>query len=607
MALCITQPTGVRYADGALFVHYLSTDVKKTLVDDGVFGASFSPDGSKVAFAFNKKLMTADIDGGNRQELCDVRDTPNSKEPQVQWCTDGYIYFAQCDENIYRVPENGGSREIFHTLETHTSESGAVMGRAAHNFCMTLSGKRAVWTNPPPGLRGNGWHNITYDSDTQEEYLISGGCQSTISPDGETVVRSNWDHINIYFLPWNMPDVVTDEWNDTYSGCSDNLEDYSCPQYLKTIQTANDFPHWIDHWPQHMDSVLCYTSEEENIGYVHNHYTGEITNIGEGVVFDFYPAEITSPDQAGGFELSPKDLVYTIETGALTGISKTTTVTNNAAGTTLGTVSVSGAPAWLSVAVNGTGNNQSIISTVIPAQLPATGTYSATLIVSAAGEAAQASYTATLNVTEPFVNPITIVTPAGGASYTVGSTLTVHFSAECNAVPSVVLWLSLDDGENWTKMHRDGSKPCGEDRDFQFVLPDSIYVLKPTGGSNVSVVSKTCRVRINNYSGGETAVSELFTIAPADAAVNGEIQADFMHRGVQLDSRPSGFSLTLSNSGNFTVQVTNCLGRLFAQEHVTAQSSSHTLSYHNLAPGMYTVQISRNGVSHWTGRAIVGN
>ncbi len=68
--------------------------------------ASFSPDGRRICFVLQDNVPTvnriyvADNDGGNITHLCDFT---NQSTQNVNWCTDGHIYWCELTNAIYRV------------------------------------------------------------------------------------------------------------------------------------------------------------------------------------------------------------------------------------------------------------------------------------------------------------------------------------------------------------------------------------------------------------------------------------------------------------------------------------------------------------------------
>jgi WD40 repeat protein len=67
---------------------------------------NFSPDGRRICFTLEDNVPTvcriyvADNDGSNITHLCDYT---NQDVDNMNWCTDGYIYWCENTDNIYRV------------------------------------------------------------------------------------------------------------------------------------------------------------------------------------------------------------------------------------------------------------------------------------------------------------------------------------------------------------------------------------------------------------------------------------------------------------------------------------------------------------------------
>lgn len=569
----IPDDPGARYTTGKLLVKYLSSGQTTELEGGGVFGACFSPDGNKIAFASSPgwwqrgSIVVMGIDGSNRTEIADIL-TEGGKEPSVEWATDGYIYWSDCTPKIRRVPENGGQSEMFHEALEKQNQGGVTMGREVHSLSMSLDGTRGIWTKNPPDIH-NGWmnqwdwwSNVSCDFTTFTEYEVIGGCQSNISPDGSRLTRAWGTHDVTHVVPWELNEFAGDPNAQTYIGCS-NYDHGVCPEYLYGIVYPAGYHSWMTRWSNTDEDVFMFTSEEGNESFVYSVKADQFEDVGVGCVWDYFAEEKTTPGPTASVSLSPSNLVINVEVGSTQmPAAKAVSVVNSGSGT-LGVATVSGAPAWLTATVTGQGNDQQIVNTLNAAQLPAVGTYEATLTVTVQGASSSPTYRVTLAVSEPVQSAISIATPTAGQSVAVGDTLVVTYSAECDAIGSVVLFLSLsgNDDDPWVRMHLTSNEPCGDGKQFSFVIPAT--VLNERTLQQVSTVSATCRVKVQAYLTSDNAVSDQFAIVDAAAvkmAANGRLRSG----PVSLHRSGTALSVVVEGRGGYVATLFDATGRAVA-------------------------------------------
>lgn len=136
--------------------------------------------------------------------------------------------------------------------------------------------------------------------------------------------------------------------------------------------------------------------------------------------------------------------------------------------------------------------------------------------------------------------PITVLSPNGGETYTVGDTMHIRWEAD-ETTPLVMLEMSVDDGETWYGVYTSGISVTSENwGDYVWTVPDS---LSDAGGS-VSIVSTRCLIRVRNYIDQVTNdISDgAFTVV-AGAGVRDGALPRALHRGARPFHRHASFAL----------------------------------------------------------------
>lgn len=496
------------YVTGSLRLRYLSDSTEKTLYDSGVYGPSFSPDGRQVAAMYHKSLKinvtVVGIDGVPVRTLATYRYATGLKEPYATWAEDGYIYWSNCDQILRRVAADGSSNGVIDTVY--------VSDKNIHNVAVSMDGTRAVWTCPPPNAQGgNGWSNRTLDLNTLEMYETSSGCQSTISPDGVWITKSAGSHRTSYIYRWD------DRHPETYNTCGD--EQVACDWFRAVITNVVPDKHFMIRWARHDDHYLCYSSEPPIEGYLYPIDTAKYQDSGPvyiapGMIWDYYPQELHPVVQTEGFSLSHASLLFSATLGD-TVEPRTISVTNHDTGTALGDLIISGAPPWLIVQVTGAGDSQELINTVNLAAVESTGSYCDTILVRNPQTGDTASFGVTFDYLDPVENPIVVHMPEGGETFHSAQPLTVEYSANCTAVPSVRVLLSPNNGEDWIDITQTDNIPCGDHQTMACTtLADLVFSRYPD-----SAQLSEARVQVHNYNGAEYAETAIFLLVNDDAGV----------------------------------------------------------------------------------------
>jgi len=113
------------------------------------------------------------VDGSNKKRIC----MAEGKEQYVTWAGNGYLYWSQCDHNIFRVKADG--TEARQTIYTYTEN--------VHNAGFSQDAKRVTWTYPA-------WSNAGYDFTTRELKTFGVGCHCPISPSGVQFLHNQPGH-----------------------------------------------------------------------------------------------------------------------------------------------------------------------------------------------------------------------------------------------------------------------------------------------------------------------------------------------------------------------------------------------------------------------------
>jgi hypothetical protein len=140
-------------ASGCAFVSVARDDVRRRLLGYAL-DASYSPDGTFIAFARRGDLWVANSDGSGQRRLAA---TPNVDEWGPSWLPDGksLVYTARVEERrtirVFQLP-TGPSKRIAGSNGQEYGAAVSASGRLA--FVSTRSGTPAVYTAEADGLDG---------------------------------------------------------------------------------------------------------------------------------------------------------------------------------------------------------------------------------------------------------------------------------------------------------------------------------------------------------------------------------------------------------------------------------------------------------------------
>jgi hypothetical protein len=517
-----------------LFIRYLSTGADVTVVGANVRHACFSPDGKKIAYLRDDvdRLRTVNIDGTDDVEIArncgGARGTP-------QWCTDGYIYWEK--GKIYRVPETGGTPEdlIGEWRYDLVSPTGDTLGGGGHAFNgmqMDRAGTRAVGTAQKTT---GGYAQRAYDVLTDTEHLFVRPCQEGMSPSGNLVSVSYSGHRFYRIVPWRVEFADYGDNGNTYEGCTfDGEIPGHCPDdYDTSLSIANDIqaqfcpatrvdnigmPRFSDHEEDiFLFKVNPGEAGDEAVGcYAYDFTTHEYTQLyaDSSTCWGFIREEITMGTQHP-YTLTPSSASFAVEVGGSMPASQSLVLASTPVMSSAPTVS--GAPAWLNVSSTRVSDHEYTISlSLVETEVPSEGSYEATLGITPDGSTDSLTATVSLTVALPPPPPIVIHTPAPGASYQVGDTLRITYSADSTIVSGVVIKLTVDGGDQLVPIRDDDALPAGANKTYEYVIPDTITAL----GTPVSTISNICFVQLSNYPEGNETLSPLFSITAAGTSVS---------------------------------------------------------------------------------------
>lgn len=598
-----------------LIVKYLSTGQTVTIQDGRVLSACFSPDGRKVAYLHNpdpdewnqrrKELYTMDIDGANRVKTMTSRGFTAGGMPQ--WCTDGYIYFTHGMPTVQRVPETGGPSEVAYTAHegTVTPVGGTLSPNIGGDFQMSLDGTRGTGTVQQYTADGtkSGFAQMAVRLDLQEQYSIIRPCQSGMSPSGTRMSVSAMGHRIYRIYAWDLPYVDYGDGNSTYEGClnGDYKDIMKCPEELDVMLFGLELRDMFNlgaswdatveigspHWSNTDEDIFMFKDSNHGTGgWLYRISTREYTNVcGDGHrVWDYFATEI-HPTTA--FTLAPRSATIDYSPGEPAPAPTVTTLTSLAAMTD---VTVSGAPGWLDVSVSLTSSTTcEITNTLNTGSLPAEGTYTDTMTVVPAGTTDTLTYAITLRLGPAIVPPIVILTPTSSSSFAVGDTLRVIFNADTTQAPGTVVSLSLNEGEDYVKLHTGENWGSGDSVVLAWAIPDSVNV----GGTMTSTVSSGCLVRVSKYPTGLESYSETFEIVQSTAVALRRRHQRGSNLRASVHRTSQGPTLNVSSPVCAVARLLDMRGRTVARYDIAPGTS--VLTVPRVEAGRYILDVSPAG------------
>lgn len=392
--------TVLGYGGGNILMTDIATKQTEVVAGKGEVGVSgyiilkapnFSPGGRKICFIAEEGIpktcyiYTADNDGGNPRRLCQLYHHDDNRN--TTWCTNGYIYWSENVNAVYRVNTETGRREVY--WDSPNIEG---YGEASKIEDMTVSLDGTVGA-----ARGSGQVSAF---DLVNKKLLNygrGGCSGWISPQGDRIVHPHTCCVS-------APDGIT-----SYLQCA-YIEKVSDRTVYEYIIYAPGQPNGAekDRFEDHRfaansnNHVVCVGRENNDAkgAIVYDIRTNEWVALSTD---DFKPRSMwigTLPDpgvEGPVIALSPESV--TLGDGNL---SASVDISNTGSGA-LGSVEVAADAPWLSAAVSGL----TVTISADPAGLPA-GTHRSTVSVSGGGASNTAIASVTLNVGTQLASPVNI-------------------------------------------------------------------------------------------------------------------------------------------------------------------------------------------------------
>lgn len=456
-------------------------------------GPCFSPDGKRIAFMryqLNTReqdgshVWIMDNDGGNVTHITKCFASKGSAF-ECSWAGNGYIYWSEDGDKVYRV---GIATKQAETVISLGQMSGEKPTRI-DNLKVSLDGNHGACM-----VNGSSQGAFGFDFAARTSRSYGGGCQGTVSPNGELVTNNTTGadgysyHQLAYIKSWSDGSIV-------HRITPDNM---SSPGGSK---------RFVFHRFSHSSNDYVVYSGEDALsgkGYVCDIRTNESTYLGECTPYDFWAGPLPAPPAAAPRIALDRERIELTSLGGAVPAAQEVNVSNEGVGT-LGAVSVEGAPAWLTVIRSGTGNSQVLTNTVDPSRANQ-GVNTATMTVSGGDAGNSVNYTVVLTVGSSILAPSNLTVRASGEtsvalSWTDNSDSEEGFAVERRTGSGV--WQQIgtvpQDGTEYT----DSDAAVGSEHHYRvraYAGPDS------SAYSNVATIElqATRSITLVSPSGGET-------------------------------------------------------------------------------------------------------
>lgn len=351
---------------------------------------AFSHDGKHVVFIKSGAIHIMKNDGSSVTKICDLYD---SKVHDIipNWLSDGYIYWSEWKDDIYRVNVNTKHREVWRTIKYESksaSQDGGTGSTGVVRLMVSQDGKRGAAIS-----KGLGY---VYALDLENGTLLSqvdGGCQGTMTTDGSLILHSitqgdqfpdgitsgnqcirkerfeDREFLGFLYAP-DQPQTSADS-KARYVRCSRNSPNHATA-FCRIVYQGQSVLYDISS-----GDYLFLGGSDDNAMTAYDFWLGAFDNTAQ--------PEIALDKSSLAFNASGSDPA-----------PQTVTVTNSGSGT-LGTVVADDDAGWLVVTVGGEGNTQTLTNTCSVAGLAA-GAYHATVTVSGGGTDVAKNYAVTLNL-----------------------------------------------------------------------------------------------------------------------------------------------------------------------------------------------------------------
>lgn len=423
----------------------------------------FSPDGSKIAW----------MDGGTAKG-CMWKQSPNDVHNIISGCD--YNSGVHWLSNTEVVVNKGGKWYKVHISGSPQSEVSALskLGKVEFEGDVKLCGD-GVWS----WVSGDRWKTSDGKSGSSP-----GHCSRSLSPDGRSVTGLEHDH-NACTLKRIRSGGVDTRIYRTVGNCgSKGFDNQRWASSDKNFIVAQwECENKVGVWEVgSSDACIVGSSGGETYGDM-------TTGDGSG---DPWP---------GTGAVDPKAVIdnpsvsFSAVEGAEAPNPKTINVYTEAG--ELQSVSISGAPSWLSVSKSASSGQEITLTNTPSIDGLTADTYSATITVSTSN-AGNITYTVNLTVTKYVPPPaIEVTSPNGGESYALGQTITITWKGVVDSLSrGVNLFVSTDDGKSWLSINLEQSIEPGAAgwESYSWKIPAEI--------EGVSLISTSCRIKVEDYDEG---------------------------------------------------------------------------------------------------------
>lgn len=341
-----------------VYLKYLSSDTNVKL-SSGAYGGSFSPDFTRVAAIDRFEVAVMNIDGTGRQVVATHVDIKGD----AYWAKNGYIYYSPYHRtdgrSIYRVRPDGTGDELL--FKTFDEARGISIDDSSKYLCAFGFRNRDRDPEHPFSPLATG----IYDLATGAELFRGGGCQATITHSSEEFT------FYCHAAGWGLPTGYGGhQLACTFSTATFELMPVE-DQFIFTEANANG-----NFICQDNDDVMGAFDGESQRGFLFNRRTGEHIWFTENwPPRDAVLREVFLDQDIPSVALSRDEIKFTVREDGTMGTSTIDVSVVNERGGALDPVTISSfddapLPPWLSISIEGTGNSQSLVNTIIVDSLP---------------------------------------------------------------------------------------------------------------------------------------------------------------------------------------------------------------------------------------------
>ncbi len=380
---------------GPMYLIYLSTGERVLLDETPQRDGTFSPDGRKIAYhdmgTKPMAVVTMHIDGTGKRGIRSAS-LNETWAPLLDWPTPDHIYAAWGIPHVIRFRADGVGEveKLFRAPDGPNWKGEMTVPDIARIQVSNDESLIAVTADRRRCLLFNAAGDLLCES--------TRGCNTGIAPSGTIwcnfTLSHTWAHIRTTAQPCDEERRIS--LPAPYEGRAWNYMHFG---------TGTD------------DLLLMTTEEKPYVGLIYDLRTDTVHTLGSYLIHDYFPQEIHLDSEAPRLALSTTQLTFTAQAGGTPTPESIDIAVTNDAGGTLGAVTVSGAPAWLNVGVQGSGNAQTLVNAVAAQNLPVdSSVVMADIQVAAANAEAPESYKVTVYRVQMRA-PDVLENPATGLEY----------------------------------------------------------------------------------------------------------------------------------------------------------------------------------------------